>query len=173
MKKLIVSLILFIMVGFSVFGQDEPKKTFSDQTSEIINTLYDKTSEAISDIATALKVPAEHVYTVLVRQYVNKAITGVFVIVLLLIIVFTLWNLHKYFYAKHLKDPNVVKDLEQGYSVGTENSQFGVFSVIVGILFIITIMATIVVTLGLSSDIITGFFNPEYGAIQEILRIVK
>lgn len=148
MKKLFILSMLAILC-ISLNAQDTTigdafRKHDQTAVSEVIETIYDKTTEAISGLANALKVPAEHVYGVLVKQQIVES-WGL----LLAVIIFSILS---YIFIKLGNDCNW---RTEGYIPASLVSlmTLGVFIV----LFIVH---------GL-----TGFFNPEYGAIKEIMSL--
>lgn len=153
MKKLYF--ILFVLfIGTNIYSQGK------DQTaaSEVIETIYDKTTEAVKQLAEALTVPAEHVYKVLVYQQKVISISYlIFYIFTILLTVFyykyTLWTIKKNEKGRNKYD----------YSNGEQEVLtivLTIFNLICWVLLFCTIDTTI-----------SGLTNPEYGAIKEIMSL--
>jgi len=147
MKKLCLFVALITLIGATLFSQDttEEKST----ATEVVDKIFDKTTEAIQGIAKALQVPAEKVFTILVKQQVVNSITWGIIDLLFLILLFIS---ARYIWRWGAK-----------YCNGTEGlSVFGAF-ILLGVPVII-ILCTIKI-------VVMGFVNPEYGAIKEILSV--
>jgi len=118
-------------------------------TTQITSTqLYQDIETAINTLATELKVTADHVYGVLIRQQTINAIHIIIIDALLLI--FSIICI-----IVCIK--NVNTDLTEVMIATT-----AIFSII-----------TIIVMAGTLPSMLTGFVNPEYGAIQDIMRMIR
>lgn len=142
-------IIAMLACSAATFAQaDTPEVTkVSTEINNVVNNIFDKTTEAVKGMADALKVPAEHVYTVIVKQQLTKSVTWTIVYVLLLIVCLWLWYLW-------LKDD------------GDDKLDWIVVPILATIIYIILISASLTV-------VISGYFNPEYGAIKEIVELIK
>lgn len=127
-------------------------------TSSVSKMVYRDAKEAIIGLASALKVGAEHVYEVLVKQQVVKAIVELiayFFLPLILSILLTYFIVHKWkFFTKEILNES------EGLS--------GFFGIIV-----LLVLYALVVFLPNWTTIITGFVNPEYGAMNDIMNWVN
>ena len=123
-------------------------------TSSTFKAMYSDFKYGITALAASLKVGAEHVYEVLVKQQIVYSI--IWTIVLIIGITFISIWLYRY------------KDEEEEWTDG-DATALGVFrtmQVFLGsILFIIGIMNI--------DTIITGFINPEYGALKDVIEMVQ
>jgi hypothetical protein len=123
-------------------------------TSSTFKAMYSDFKYGITALAASLKVGAEHVYEVLVKQQIVYSI--IWTIVLIIGIVFISIWLYRY------------KDDKEEWTDG-DATALGVFrtmQVFLGILlFIIGIMNI--------DTIITGFINPEYGALKDVIDMVQ
>ena len=147
MKKLILFVSLLFVIIVTTQAQTDTNTTkVSTEINSVVSNFYDKTTEVISNLAKSLKVPAEHVYGVLVKQQVVKSWTWVIVDLALFLIAGILW-------VSWLKDK---RDRDEWWGLPT-------FFTIVFLGFFA----------GSISTIVTGFVNPEYGAINEILNLLK
>lgn len=127
--------------------------TFVD-TSSNFKVLYSDLKSGLTALAESLKVGAEHVYIILVKQQVVNSITWIVIgiIPLLIFIVFA-----KGFFKWARKE----SDESDGFS-------WFIFLLFVGATVIPGIIA-----LTHTQQIIMGFVNPEYGAIMDIINFVK
>jgi hypothetical protein len=174
MKKIIAFLGLMAFSVLMIAAQDpggtvtEISSTAGDQISQVVTTVFDKTSEAVKDLADALKVPAERVYTVLVKQQVVKAIiwsliTAVFVFVGLAL--FTSAN----------RSYNKMNALYIKENPGRKPLNFWDDDFLPGPQWIIGITlfcAGIIIFAASLTTMLSGYFNPEYGAIKEIMGLL-
>lgn len=150
MKKIIM-LVVFAIFTISGFAK-EIEVSLPDTTSVTFTQVYNDVKEGITDLAIALKIPAEHVYGVLVKQQIVNSIThslfplGALILICLFIILY-----------------------RRGTKKEWEDNKDKAWSIITGIFLLIFIIASITVL----SYIVQGFANPEYGAIKEIITFVK
>ena len=162
MKKSTILLFFSIFITTTIFSQEivDAKKTeISNNVVDVVNTVFDKTTEAITQLASALKVPAEHVYTILIKQQLVQSLSSllgsIFVILLgLLIAKFTYrdWN-------NKNKQWRIRNDRSDDYNYWGLSDGGWIFLVSLG--FLISF-----------NNIITGFINPEYGAIKDIMNFL-
>lgn len=127
--------------------QDSTKVTFSQ--------VYNDFKSAVEGAAEALKVGAEHVYEILVRQQVINSITYLFLYVFLFTFSYILFKkIHAYVQLKNKED---------------KYGEWGAMYILPSIAIVVTM---IVFSLTLNTCI-TGFLNPEYNAIMEIKGFIK
>jgi hypothetical protein len=146
---------MLLSISVLVSAQDvKPEKvTVADQTSQIIDKVFDKTTEAITNLATALKVPSEHVYAVLVKQQQVRGISIIIALVLSVIIsIISFKALQK----------RIGSD-KYGYG---ENDLY--WTILVASLILLLIFSILTIVLALPA-----ILNPEYGAMQEIIQAIK
>ncbi len=124
-------------------------------TSTVSKQIYSDVKSAINSIAAGLKVGAEHVYTVLVKQSIVEAITYM---VVLLFGIFVICNWFKAY-----------KSDEDWLAKNDDPAVLGIVRII-QLLFSIILIITGVVNI---DTIVTGLINPEFGAISRILEIIK
>lgn len=168
MKKLFTLLLLSISISISSYAGDtssvkdaiiEAKDAIVDITgapdsaSLSFSKIYTDVKVGISALASSLKVGAEHVYGVLVKQQLVMAITYGLWLPFAIILGFFLLNGYKGLDAKNRFD-------EAGR----------VFYIVFG--SIITLVPIIIFMCHIDI-IVMGFVNPEYGAIKDIISIVK
>ncbi len=166
MKKLIIALLCLVTLNVKadiLTKTDSVVKTAQDSVTKLVNDstkltwlkVYEDTKEGIVTLAKALKVPAEHVYAVLVKQQVVKAVTAAAWCLLLILIPTIFWK-RLYNWAKDRQDD----------SDGTSWIAFALGAVAPIVIGIIALCIQM-------TDITTGIINPEYGAIQDIWNFVK
>lgn len=128
----------------------------SIDTSRLSKQVYSDVKQALVGLGQALKVGAEHVYKVLVMQQVVKAIewTILGLVPFLLLLVFGKASLR---WAN--KDE------------GTADDQ-GVRVLITCIFWIACLIGMIIFVFHVNT-IVTGFVNPEYGAMLDIMDFIK
>lgn len=172
MKKSIILLIFSIFITTTIFSQEivDAKKTeISSDVVDVVNTVFDKTTEAITQLASALKVPAEHVYTILIKQQLVQSLSSllgsIFVILLgLFIVKFTYKDLNNKNTQWRLKN-----DRSDDYNHWNLDDGGWIFLVSLG--FTISVVGIIILCASFN-NIITGFINPEYGAIKDIMNFL-
>ena len=117
--------------------------------------VYNDIKETINTMAEGLGVAAEHVYTVMVTQQYVTSITWLLVTFIGAILGFISYKL-------------TVK----GFDAGAHNDEGGLY---LGISIILGIVGGLMIIMGIFhvNTIVTGFVNPEYGAMKEIVRFIK
>lgn len=124
--------------------------TFVD-TSSNFKHVYGDIKAGLVGLAAGLKVGVEHVYTVLIKQQIVYSITWLIIIIAL--IIFTVIFKKIYIYAKD----NWVDMSHFMFTL------FGGAGLVIGYITVLCNLTTI----------ITGFVNPEYGAIKDIINFIK
>lgn len=180
MKRLIV---LFAMVfGFMFQSKATDLSTIIDSTKQFVTEIKDSAVAKVSQVdtsstfklmysdfkqgivalASSLKVGAEHVYGVLVKQQIVYGV--VYLFIFLLGIYLTINWLKNY----KNKDEEWTTPPPNSYS-SSDVTGLGVFRTIQ------IIVATVLLGIGIFNidNIMTGFINPEYGAIQDVIEMVK
>lgn len=124
-------------------------------TSSTFKAMYSDFKQGIVALASSLKVGAEHVYGVLVRQQVVYAI--VYLVLSIIGFILILNWIKKY------------KDDKEEWVGNEEPTGLGVIRIIqIVVAFIMIFIGIVNIDL-----IMTGFINPEYGAIQDVIEMVK
>ncbi len=139
MKKFLFTLVFL----FTCLGANAQ----TDSTSVII---YKDIKATISALGESLKVPAEHVYEVMVKQQIVYSVAYSILVIILFALTFIFFKISKSDYAEDM-------DFE-GF--------FAFCSIIAGVVGALTLIFVF-------EDIVTGFINPEYGAIKDILDFIK
>lgn len=168
MKKAIITLIISLFSLSPVSAQsgiisaaknaaievvDSTKEAINElDTSSNFKMVYEDARAGLIGLAKALKVGVEHVYVVLVRQQLVKSITGTFIIGLLVLFAVLFFT-------------NLKKAEEAGRdSYYIKAAIFGFLSFV----FLLYVLMS-----GTIPEVVTGFVNPEYGAMESIFNFVK
>ena len=125
-------------------------------TSSNFSRIYGDLKDGVLAIGQSLKVGAEHVYTVLVRQQVVNSVVylllGIFSLILG-VLSYKQWGLIQYDSRKD--EFNEVRPLV--FTVA-----FGLTSFVLSLVFFLNL-----------DLVVMGFANPEYGAMQDVINFVK
>lgn len=164
MKKIIFFTLTIFMVNMvQALSVDSVVTDIKQNTTETINTIdtsstfkqiYSDVKSGITGLASALKVTAEHVYMVLVRQQLANSILYLFLLIcsiICLTICYKQWDKIK-----------MNRD-------GPEEAKPVIFTIITGAIGFILLLGFLFNI----DTMVMGFINPEYGAIQEIIHFVK
>lgn len=146
MKK-VLSLIMAMTFLFVSYAQKTDSLPIPDTAKLTLGKVYSDVKAGINGLAQSLKVPATHVYGVMVKQQTVSAITWLIVDIFLFLVAL--------FFA-------IVWGIDKSED---KNEWWGV-PVVFFCIFLIFIFFNL-------SDIIGGLINPEYGAIKEIISFVK
>ena len=152
MKKFFIIVVLAI-ISTNVFSTEV---AVNDTTALTFNKVYEDVKEGIQGLAVALKAPAEHVYKVVVRQQTINSISYLLACLILILPIFTFnwWN-------SAIKSAIEKGDDETGWLMG-----------IILLCILPALVGGIVLAVAMP-DIITGFINPEYGAIRDVMNFIK
>jgi uncharacterized membrane protein YuzA (DUF378 family) len=123
-------------------------------TSSNFKMVYTDIKDGITALALGLRVGAEHVYMVLVKQQIVYAIVYLIIGLFALFLIVNWINGYKDTKQKWHDDDITGLGIIKTIQIAIAGVMLGVF------LFHI-------------DNIVMGFVNPEYGAIQEIIDIVK
>lgn len=158
MKKIIV-LVVFAVFTISGFAK-EIEASLPDTTAVTFTQVYKDVKEGITSLALALKVPAEHVYQVLIKQQIVKAWMGILVAVFMFLLIFIC-----------IKFAFNIEDWDNGTVFeGKSPASLGLF---IAFAFISLVFLTTFFAGDSFSNILQGFVNPEYGAIKDIMSFIK
>ncbi len=155
MKKLVI-LIIFITIGFVMNAQDSTKYVTDSNVEKLVDKYSGKIEATVVALSESLEQSVDHVYKILVRQQYVKAINGVGILLILLILGAMTYKL-----LTHEEAFDNAGDLEiRGF--------LGVISLGLTLLFLLIFFAGDFYT-----DITQGFINPEYGALQDIFELIS
>ncbi len=152
MKKLI--LLGLMLLQISVYADTTNTSATNaieiGEVERIVDKYADKFTDALKGLAAALEVPAKHVYAILVKQQMVYAIGYLILIIAGIFIVGSCIGLASY--------------------ADSNNYEFLCVSS-----FIFGVVGAIMLIVGmcLIPEILTGFVNPEYGAIKDIANLIK
>lgn len=124
----------------------------SIDTSSVTKTIYQDVKSALVGLSSGLKVGAEHVYEILVKQQIVNSITYLILLIIALLLIIPLYKFIKFCMNN--------KNVNEG----------NVFICLIGI---IVVGFFNIIMLFKIDNIIMGFVNPEYGAIEKILELIK
>lgn len=119
--------------------------------------MNEKTTELIEQLAQKLGTTTEYLWGVLINQASISAITDLIYIVMSVVVGVVLFKLHRRF----------SKEDEKGNCVYEEDFFIGAMmflTAIWGIVFLVSIFSI--------GNIINGFFNPEYWALNKVLNLI-
>lgn len=146
MKKFL----FILMMAFTVPVFANNDSTVINENERLIDKYSEKVYSAMEQLAEQLKVPAQHVYGVLVKQAVVEAWT-ILIVAVIGIILLSIFG------------PKFVKSLLKDDEVR------GVLSMIISSLGLIMLTISIINL----NTIVGGFLNPEYYALKEILNLIS
>ena len=161
MKKLfLLSILIFTFTIGNAQDSLVVKSVIPPTVADQVNQVVDNVSNKVVALAEALKVPAEKVFIVMVKQQTMNAISDAIFIciffVLFLLGVIGLFRKDSYKYNSYYD--------QTGFSANGYVAL--IMSIVFGLIFMIFSLCE-------SSDVIMGLFNPEYGAIQDIIEMIK
>ena len=148
---IIVISLITITVNATTVDTTSKSTVITDSTSLAFTKVYNDVKESILGLAEALKTPAEHAYEILVRQQIINSLSGTILIIVMLILLFISIR-----YLMACYNDNNIKDISGPI-----------------LLLVVVSVTTFIILVSTGSDILTGFFNPEYGAIKDIVNFVK
>ena len=149
MKKFILLFMLFFTIGVT-YAQDSTQYVTNSNAEKLIDKYSAKVENAIIALAEKLQQPAEHVYKILVKQQVVYGVSTLLFVVFSVIVVF--WGFK--IYHKNQDEFN-------GWDF------FGMFLIVLGcIAFVISFIM-------FAGGGLSGLINPEYGALKDIVNMIK
>ena len=122
--------------------------------------MNEETTKLIEQLAQKLGTTAEYLWRVLIKQAPISAATDLLYLVLIIITGIVLFNIHKRLAKEDEHGDSAYFTFEEGAAVPM------IIGVIIwGILFIVCFFSI--------GDIINGFLNPEYWALNNVLNAAK
>ena len=144
--KVILTVIIITMACNVQAQQDTTKYVTDSDTEKLIDKYSGKVDAAITSIANKLERPAKHIYGILIKQqkvYAWGSLIGVMMTILFFVLCL-IWGIREEF-----DEPEPV-----------------IACVFSG--------AALIVAVGIFLSVgLTGFINPEYGALQDIMNMIK
>ena len=156
MKKLLLLLILTVCNVAYAESTEKLVDITSDSTrsgNAQESLIYDGVKEFMAATASSLKVTVGHVYEVLVKQQLVYSITWLIVTMVMILFTYGIYRIIKWVDSL----PNADTP-EIGFLV--------VFLIVVNIIGYLTVLCHL-------NTMVTGFVNPEMGAIYEIMDYIK
>jgi len=143
MKKIIILLICGL-ISISLHAQKQDSSKV-----DFKEVVYKDVKDVLKQLGETLKVGTEHVYEVLVRQQLVKSITYIILYIVAIISIIFFKDLIK-------------KLVEQDDDYAPWYIALGFYTLLCVFMFFATVDSTV-----------TGFINPEYGAIEKIIELLK
>lgn len=182
MKKFITLLSLFLLIGITSQADSITTKAkemaetavntadsaiTAVDTSSTFKTFYNDLKSGVGALASSLKIGATEVFKILVKQQLVQSISWLLVIIVLLGLGFYALSCGK-------------KRVDAANSKRTQDENYGRNYSIGDVQFLEYMIASIFLIGGglgmlcmLCTNIVTGFVNPEYGAIMDIMSMIK
>jgi hypothetical protein len=157
----IATLVMLLLMLFAYITSPAQTLDPPDSTTLTYSKVYDDMKQGITALSQSLKVGAEYVFTIMVRQQVVNSVMYVIVYIVLFGVCLLLlrWNL------SHKKEMDKEENWLDGYKDGR-----GIALLIVSCFISVISFIVLFVTIG---HTVMGFINPEYGALKEILEFVR
>lgn len=159
------TLILLAILLTSIIGKSQDTVNNRADTSKLSWTkVYNDTKHALSGLAAGLKTTVEHVYTILIKQQIVQSVVFLSEIILTIVLFLILSiglvkNLKLYHNENHSFNGDNIED-------HTSTILLIIFSILSGIMMCCVIG-------NVFAEMITGFVNPEYGAMRDIISMFK
>ncbi len=150
MKKFIL-VALCAFIGTQLCAQDSIMVKVPDTAALTVREVYTDVKAGLTGIAQALKVPAEHVYGVMIKQQIVKSVVDLILILIAVAVFVLLMKYYKYLRNKDASEPQ--------HFFGAAFGSIGAF------IYIGWAMSHL-------GEMVTGFINPEYGALKDIFEFI-
>lgn len=168
MKKLLF--VLFMSMSIMTQAQDSISVRIPDTARLTVAKVYEDVKSGIQGLAQALKVPAVHVYKILVKQQTTYSIINICIVIGLFLCCLLVGRYAKVTYKGHLA---LYKKKYNTDNADIEDTVKGPLSVALTILSIALGVSGVIVLCITMQETIIGLTNPEYGAIKEIINFIK
>lgn len=122
--------------------------------------MNDQTLKLVEQLAQKLGTTAEYLWQVLLNQAAISAATDLIYLVLTIFAGFALYRLHKYL----SKEPE-----GSSYSIYEDEEELAVIPMVFVLIAWLVVFIVCFFSIG---NIINGFFNPEYWALNQILHLI-
>lgn len=167
MKK-VLSIIIAMSFLFTSYAQKED--SLSDTSKLTLTKVYSDVKAGISGLAQSLKVPATHVYEILIRQQVTYSIINICTVLGLFLFCCLTGRYAKLTYKGHLA---LYKSRTERDDADIDDTAKGPIAVALTVISVALGIAGVIVLCVTMQQTVIGFTNPEYGAIKEIISFVK
>jgi len=146
------------------FAQQQPDTTVNPE----LKYITEKVSTAITSLAESLKVPAEKIWATLIVQQTIKSISYLIIMILTIIGILFITKIiskSKWGDWDHYDSDNK----ESTYWKGHRFNSYAALTIIMSFIIIVGLIASVFIFI----PMLTGFINPEYGAMKEIMSLLK
>ncbi len=123
----------------------------------------------LTGLSKALKVGTEHVYGVLVRQQVVNSVVNLIISIVTIILGYMGYRCLKLSQWGSSHSYYDSQDPKSMYWIGYRFNFYAFLTLILGPVTIILLVISLISI----PETITGFINPEYGAIKDIISFIK
>lgn len=154
MRTFIVFMSMLVAFAFNAKA-DESFEIVNSNDVETVNAVFAGIEKTVANLADQLKVPAEKLWTILVRQQTIKSISSIALFATILFVCFS-----ALFWAYKRADK-----YKYGVYDDTETAVPAIFSLTV-------LFSMAIILIKKFNEVLTGLINPEYGALKEILGAI-
>lgn len=161
---MLIFLLLFAVPCFGDTLTTTAVQVLPDSARLTLSKVYTDVKAGMAGLAAALKVGAEHVYGILIRQQLVNSATNLLLYLISFLALRFCWVI---FQRNHRR----TKDRDDSWYGDAIDEHAGMLAPIIigGILAI----PSAIFFLNSAQQTITGFINPEYGAIMDIIKFVN
>jgi hypothetical protein len=164
MKKIITLITMLLLFMTTLFAQQQPDTTVNPE----LKYITEKVSTAITSLSESLKTPAEKIWTTLIVQQTIRSISYLIIMILTLIgILFITKIISKSKWGDRYHYDS--DDKESTYWKGHRFNSYATLTIIMSFIIIVGLIASVFIFI----PMLTGFINPEYGAMKEIMSLLK
>lgn len=129
--------------------------------------MNEQTAKLIEQLAQKLGTTTEYLWSVLLKQAPIDATTSLFQIILVVLFGVTLFKIHKKLSVEVKETETTRRYTQTGYD------KHELAAIIPMVIALIIFIVLLVASFFLINDIVNGFFNPEYWALERILHKVQ
>lgn len=122
--------------------------------------MNEETTKLIDQLAQKLGTTAEYLWSVLLKQAPIDSTVSLIQTICVMLFGFTLWKIHK----RLLKKESTDRHADNGYD---KYEDFAIIPMIIGTIVFVILFIISFCCIG---DIVNGYFNPEYWALERILH---
>lgn len=164
MKKFIAFIIAtFFTVAAFAQKPDTSVSSLPDTAKVTASKVYNDVKGALSSLGSLLKTGSEHVYGVLVRQSVVDSVAWIVIdIVLIIATILVIKNTFR-----------LLSNFKNGGKWQHDEWDEHGSSIFFCVLSLALFVATTVCIIASANTIITGFVNPEFGALKTIFELIN
>ena len=153
MRKFISILCLLIAFAFQSFAEETKEQVNNVQ---VVNATFDNIEQGLTKLAETLKVPASKMWEVFVEQQMINSLSEILALIITL-------SICVFVYIKCVKYAEKNND---------DVFEYAITGLPAAAVLAVAFISLILILVG-ATDTITGFINPEYGAIKDIIDAIK